>query len=200
MPRSFSAKLAAIQAQNQSEIGLVIAPQLERLPLPIQRYDDPFFPFGKAIIGATHDLVCAYIFDLAAYLALGAAGAIALERTIDYAGSEIITILHGAFALPAFAQLSDENSFGVDALTINDKRYIETFTARPDRGVFILSTCKTAPNNKRDREGIYWLEDNLLTIGCEEERILQIRTVVYAGQGDDFTQVLRSQIEQMRHG
>ena len=73
MPGSFADRLAAAQRTNRSTLALVMAPRLLQIPLPMQRFDDPFLPFGKAIIAATRDVVCAYIFDLAAYLAVGAA-------------------------------------------------------------------------------------------------------------------------------
>lgn len=198
----FSKKLNAIQLQNRSDVGLLIAPQIDKLPLPIQRYDDPFLPFGKSVINATRDLVCAYVFDLASYLKLGAAGAIALERTIDYVGSEIITILHGAFALATFAELADENAFGVDALTLADSRYLDAFTRREDRGVFILNARTPTTVDAPDRRGIYWVEDNLFTTLGNEGSILQIRlgdeNVLYSGRGEDFDQMIRREIERMR--
>jgi hypothetical protein len=61
---SFYDKLRAAQSQRESDLALLLAPKLAKMPLPIARYDDPFLPFGKAIIDATRDLVCAYVFDL----------------------------------------------------------------------------------------------------------------------------------------
>ena len=71
----FVQRLTNARTRNQSDVVLMLNPRVDRLPLPIQRYDDPFFPFGKEIVRATHQSVCAYVFDLASYLALGAAGA-----------------------------------------------------------------------------------------------------------------------------
>jgi hypothetical protein len=99
---------------------LRLNPHVLRLPLAIQRYDDPFLPYGKAIVGATRDIVGAYMFDLASYLALGGAGAVALERTVDYVGGDIVTILHGAFSAPEYVVLCDVLSFGVDYITVTD--------------------------------------------------------------------------------
>ena len=107
--RSFSVRLRAAQAARDSDLALMLSPRLAQMPLPMQRYDDPFLPFGKAIIDATRDLVCAYVFDLAAYLALGAAGAVALERTIAYAGTDdaTVTILHAPFVGAAYVDAAD---------------------------------------------------------------------------------------------
>ena len=73
------------------------------MPYPMQRYDDPFLPYGRAVIDATSDIACAYVFDLAAYLSIGASGAIALERTIAYVPSPSLTILHGMFTRAEYA-------------------------------------------------------------------------------------------------
>src|SRR5689334_7364687 len=84
--------LEAAQQATQSTLAISLAPTLNKLPLELQRFDDPFLPFGKAVIDATADLVCAYVFHLGPYLALGAAGAVALERTIAYVPQTAIKI------------------------------------------------------------------------------------------------------------
>ena len=69
---TFTAILEAAQKHDSCTLAIGLAPSLKNLPYSIQSYDDPFLPLGKAIIDATHELVCAYVFDLAAYLSLGA--------------------------------------------------------------------------------------------------------------------------------
>ncbi|MEO1441816.1 MAG: hypothetical protein AAFV33_15570, partial [Chloroflexota bacterium] len=81
----FSQKLARIQAKNGSDVLLLMRPLMSDMPAPMHYYDDPFFPFSKAIIGATRDVVCGYVFDFPAYLVHGAAGAVALERSMAFA-------------------------------------------------------------------------------------------------------------------
>ncbi|MBC8171327.1 MAG: hypothetical protein H7X77_06630 [Anaerolineae bacterium] len=199
---SFSVKLAQIQQQKQNRLGLWLAPRLEQLPLSIQRFDEPLLPYGKAVINASRDRVCAYIFDLASYLRLGAAGAIALERTIDFAGGDHITILHGGFALPDLAVVSDENAFGVDALTVVNEECVDACLMRLDRGVFRLGT--PVPD-LRENVGHYdyderrfevntALQGETLSIHCLAEAILQ------DNRGDDFAEVIRSQLEQIQNG
>src|SRR5690606_27503216 len=90
----------AVQSRSSTTLVL-LSPAFEKMPLPMQRYDEPFLPFGKAIIDATHDLVAGYVFDLEAYLIPGAAGMIALERTISYLPSDLIEVLPGAFSTTA---------------------------------------------------------------------------------------------------
>src|SRR5215813_1844305 len=114
----FLDRLEAAQQRNNSTLAIGIAPTLKKLPLEILRYDDPFLPFGQAVIDATGDLVCAYVFHLGAYLALGAAGAKALERTIAYVPSGIVKVLHGPFANAEYVRAAFEEGFGANAVTI----------------------------------------------------------------------------------
>ena len=107
----------------------MLIPRLTKMPLPIQRYDDPFLPFGKAIIDATRDLVCAYVFDLAAYLALGAAGAVALERTIAYVGDDDVTVLHLHVPHSREAMSKRRPWLRVDAVTLADERDVDAYRA-----------------------------------------------------------------------
>ncbi|MBC8098090.1 MAG: hypothetical protein H7Y11_01490, partial [Armatimonadetes bacterium] len=200
MSHVYSAKLAASQAATASTIGLVITPKLERFPLAIQRYDEPFLPFGKAVIQASRALVCAYIFDFAAYLKLGASGAIALERTIDYVGDTHVTVLHGAFALPGFVQLWDENAFGVDALTISDGVDLSAFSQRVDRAVYVVNAAlDTMPNGV----GIYDTYGNQFQINTVDGGVSTIRLagedVLYASSREDYAEVLRSSLEVLKH-
>ena len=111
--------------QSRMRVLLYLNPIVEKLPLPIARYDDPFLPFGKAIIGATGDLVCGYIFDLASYLVLGGAGIVALERTIRYIPENVVSVLHGPFWGTFYAPILHHTSLGLDALTIvrSEDRY-----------------------------------------------------------------------------
>lgn len=199
---NFIQKLETIQQKNSSNICLLIAPRVEKMPLLIQRYDDPFLPFGKTIISATQDIVCAYMFDLAAYLAIGAAGAIALERTIDYVGSDIVTVLHGPFGTPDYVQLMEETSFGVDAVTISDNQYLESYLHRSDRCAFITNHRKPNYLDAPDKGGFFWIEDRLFTLSGSTRQMLQIRvageSVLYADRTDHFEQSLRQNVEKMR--
>src|SRR5258708_24811605 len=110
--------VAGAQERTRSTLAVALAPVINRLPYEIQRYDDPFLPFGKAVIDATADLACAYVFRLGAYLALGGAGAVALERTIAYVPAGAIKILHGPFANADYVNAAFEDGFGADAVTL----------------------------------------------------------------------------------
>jgi hypothetical protein len=202
MKTEFINKLERIRAACHSDQVLYFLPRITRMPLPIQRFDEPFLPFGKAIIDATRGLVCAYMFDLAAYLALGAAGAIALERTVDYAGNEAITILHGPFATSDFAVLTDESSFGVDAVTLVDSYDIDAYLERRDRGAFVVRKGFPRMLDAPDRAGLYWQDANLFTVRGTQGEVINMQLIgesaLYAGHGDDFAEKTRQILEQQR--
>ena len=161
-------------------------PRLEQMPLPIQRHDDPFLPFGKAIIIATRDLVCGYMFDVAAYLALGAAGAVALERTIAYVGDHSLSILQGPFASADYAQAAGAGAFNVDAVTLTNADDTQAYH-REDVGVFVLG-------NEREDVGAFDVENSMLLLDGIVLRLLG-NDVLYAGRGDDFAEQVRAAVK-----
>ena len=204
MPASFPDRLAAAQRSNRSTVALALSPRLLRMPLPMQRYDDPFLPFGKAIIAATRDVVCAYVFDLAAYLALGAAGAVALERTIAYARADgVLTILHGPFASADYVEAAGESAFAVDAVTVTDEQYLEPYTSHPAQGAFVVRRGEAPvivplPGSA----GVYWQDADLFTLLTPAGYSLRVQVAgertLYAGRGDDFAQRVRAALEALR--
>jgi len=202
MTTSLADKLTMIQAERLSDLGLLLVPRLALLPLPMQRFDDPFLPFGKAIIDATRDLTCAYIFDLAAYLSIGAAGAIALERTLAYVGSDTVTILHGLFAGAGYAGISEEGAFAADAVTLVDGQYLDAYLKRADRSALIVRGGSPTTLDAPDTGGYYWNEAQVFTMLGSSGQILQIRmaaeSVLYASQGDDFAERARAELEKRR--
>jgi orotidine-5'-phosphate decarboxylase len=143
---TFVEKLQAAQAANDSWVCVGLDPVLERIPGPLLKYDDPFLPFLKAIVDSTADLVCAYKPNLGFYLALGAAGAIALERIIAYIPDEIPIILDAKFNdIGNTAQAYARGAFdalGADAATVNaylGQDGIAPFLAHPTKAAFVLA-------------------------------------------------------------
>lgn len=173
-------------AQRQSNLIVWMRPRLPKLPLPMQRVDDPFLPFGKAIINATRDLVCGYMFDLAAYLAIGAAGAVALERTIAYVSDEAVSILHGPFASPDYAAVGGLAGFGVDAVTLTESGYAEAYLWE-GVGVFVV-------NGAAGDVGAFLVDNSTLVLDGIVLRILG-DDILYAGHGDDFAERVRAAVE-----
>ncbi len=196
MLSDFRARLHfSIRDSNGSNLALWLAPQLSQLPPPIQRYDDPFLPFGKAIINATSERVCAYVFDLAAYLALGAAGAVALERTVAYVAGRAITILHGPFVGEQFSELSDEMSFNVDAVTLASVTDFAAYTRRPERGAFVVQPSLAVGEIVSVR-GVY-IPDNQIFV-WDDVQLRSVGATVYQHlHGDDFDERLGLRLAQM---
>lgn len=140
-------KLKRAQEQHNSWLCIGLDPQPERLPLPMLAWDEPVLPFNKALIDATHDLVCAYKPNLGFYLQWGAAGIIALERTIAYIPRHIPIILdcktgdightQAAWARGLF------DLWQVDAVTVNPyvgaEAVLPMIGARPDQAVYLLA-------------------------------------------------------------
>lgn len=189
--RSFHNKLVAVQAHT-SRAALWISPRTFPLPLPMQRYDDPFLPLGKAVISATRGLACAYVFDFMAYLSIGAAGAVALERTIAYAGAggEVVTILHGVFADGRYASLTDESAFGVDAITVTTPDVARVVMTRPDRYAFPVHRDEAASGAG------YWPQRGLFMTENGLQIMVAPSDMIYADASEQFTDVLRRNFEQ----
>ncbi len=205
MPVSFADRLSAAQRANRSTLALIMAPRLLQLPLPMQRFDDPFLPFGKAIIAATRDIVCAYVFDFAAYLALGAAGAVALERTIACvrADGSTVSILHGPFASADYVEAVGDNAFAADAVTVTDEQYLEAYTRDPAQGAFVVRRGEAPvivplPGSA----GVYWQDASLMTLLTSSDHALRVYVMgertLYAGRGDDFGQRVRAALDEQR--
>jgi orotidine-5'-phosphate decarboxylase len=113
----------------------------------VSRWDEPLLPFNKAIIEATADLVCAYKPNLGFYLQWGAAGMIALERTIAFIPDHIPVVLdcktgdightQGAWGMGLFEH------WNVDAVTVNPfvgaEAVLPMIAKRPNKAVYILA-------------------------------------------------------------
>lgn len=193
---TFKEKLAAVQ-HNTRQTALLIVPRIEKMPYGIMRYDEPFLPFGKAIIDATEGLVCAMVFDLASYMALGAVGMVALERTIDYVPHDIVTILHGAFGSADFAVVMDENAYGVDAVTITPQIPVTRFVERSDRMAFVIDRGQPTPEG--DGVGRFWINHDLMTLGSQRLNVTN-ESFLYKHRGENFKAELRAELEQLRYG
>lgn len=196
----FAAKVRAVQKAQRRGVVLLMAPQVSRLPLSIQRYDDPFLPFGKAVIQATNDLVCGYMFDLAAYLTLGAAGIIALERTIPLVNPETLRILHGPFVGPSYALAAFEGNFDLDAVTLADAGDAAAYLARPHQGVFVV---RPGQPDRHFSFAAFWPDAGVFTLPTTDEDIqlkLAGADVLFASRSEDFTQQVRAAIERINDG
>lgn len=81
---NFHEKLDTIITKNNSLVCAGLDSDIDRLPDGIRHHKDPQFTFNKAIIDATHDLVCCYKPNPAFYEARGDSGIKELKMTCDY--------------------------------------------------------------------------------------------------------------------
>jgi len=203
MQTEFIEKLERIQTEKNSNLALFVNPQIVKMPLPMKRHDDPFLPFGKEIVRQTRDLVTAYVFDLSAYLAIGAAGAIALERTLSYAVGDSVLILHGPFAGSGFVGISDENAFVVDAVTLAQSRHLDLYLRRGDRSAFVLRDGAANLNDAPRNGGFYWYEARRFTTLGSKGQVITLEMfgeeMLYADSSADYAINTRRMLEQMLH-
>lgn len=156
---SYLEKLKTVQEQNNSWLCIGLDPIPERLRVDYFGWDEPILPYNKAIIDATLDLVCAYKPNLGFYLQWGAAGIIALERTIAYIPDHIPVVLDcktgdiGHTQAAWAAGLFDE--WQVDAVTVNPFVGAEAvwpmIEYRSDKAVYILA--RTSNKSAADFQG-----------------------------------------------
>lgn len=143
----YQEKLLAAQQKNHSWLCIGLDPVPESLPVEALKWDEPVLPFNRRIIEATADLVCAYKPNLGFYLQWGAAGIIALERTIAAIPEPIPIILDckigdiGSTQAAWGRGLFDE--WDVDAVTVNPYVGIDAVRPllgeRPNKAVYVLA-------------------------------------------------------------
>jgi len=140
-------KLLAAQEANCSWLCIGLDPQPEFMPVEAVKWDEPVLPFNRRIIEATADLVCAYKPNLGFYLQWGAAGVIALERTIAAIPNHIPVIFDAKIGDIGNTQVAwgrglfDE--WGVDAITVNPYVGADAvrplLAGRPAKAVYVLA-------------------------------------------------------------
>ena len=142
----FAHKLGTAQQANNSWLCVGLDPVMERLPESVLASDDPLLVFGRAIVEATADLVCAYKPNLAFWLAEGPAGLRALQTLIAAIPNHVPVILDAKFndighTAAAYARAAFD-TLGVDASTISPYLGLDgprPFLERADRGIFLLA-------------------------------------------------------------
>lgn len=149
---TFQQKLDKIVKNNNSLVCVGLDSDFNKIPQHLKKQKNPIFAFNKAIINATHDLVCAYKPNIVFYEGEGLKGLLQLVFTIKYLKknySQIPIILD--------AKRGDIGSTNegyvkyffdflkVDAATVNPflgKEASQPFLDRGDKGIFVL--CRTS--------------------------------------------------------
>lgn len=146
---NFADKLLAASRKNNSLLCVGLDPDPELMP------DVDVVEFGRQIIAATKDLVCAYKPNFAFYEALGTDGLVKLDQTLQHVPSHIPVIADakrgdiGNTARKYAHSIFD--IFGCDAATVSPYLgydSIQPFSDYTDKGTFIL--CHTSNESAPD--------------------------------------------------
>lgn len=144
----FKEKLIKISIKNNSLVCVGLDSDISKIPEKLKLSKHPQFVFNKAIIDATHDLVCAYKPNTAFYEAEGPEGITDLKMTFDYINEkypEIPSILDAkradigntnlGYIKFAFSYLK------ADSITLHPylgKEALMPFLENHNKGIFIL--------------------------------------------------------------
>ncbi len=143
---SFSDKLSAAQTRADSWLCVGLDTAADTIPPALRGRRDAVVAFNRAIIEATHDVVCAYKPNLAFYLARGAAGIDDLAQTIAAIPRDVPTILDAKFgdiesSARGYARFAFD-VLGADAVTVNPylgADALAPFLEDAHRAIFLLA-------------------------------------------------------------
>ena len=149
-----------LAGRKESLLCVGLDPDLDRLPARVRKGKDSFFVFGREIVDATADSVCAFKLQVACYSAVGAEEELA--RTIDFIHQNhphIAVILDAKrgdvgvsarhYAREAFVR------YGADAVTVSPYLggdSLAPFLDYADKGVFVL--CRTSNPGSGDFQAL----------------------------------------------
>lgn len=149
---TFMQMLSAAVDKNDSLLCVGLDADIEKIPTVLKSGETPLFTFNKAIIDATHDLVCAYKPNSAFYEAYGPDGIAQLKQTADYIHEKYpnIPIILDAKRADIGNTNNGYTSFifdylGMDAVTLHPylgQEALTPFLEREDKGLIIL--CRTS--------------------------------------------------------
>lgn len=168
MPTTFAQRLDSACQAGRSLVCVGLDPDPNLMPTT------DVAAFNRAIVDATHDLVCAYKPNLAFYEALGLDGWKALESTVEHIRDVAPGVIllgdgkRGDIGNTAMAYARGMFEYwGFDAVTINaycGRDGVEPFLEYSDRGVFVL--CRSS------NPGAVDLQDLSVSSGAESARPL----------------------------
>lgn len=149
---SFQSRLGEISKKHDSLLCIGLDSDVSKLPSHLAGLDNAQFAFNKAVIDATHDLVCAYKPNSAFYEAYGVKGIVQLKLTVEYIRhvDPDIQIIYDAkrgdigntnmgYIRYAFTEL------GADAITVQPypgREALQPFLDQKEKGIIVW--CKTS--------------------------------------------------------
>ncbi len=146
---SFADKLTAAQAHANSWVCLGLDTDVEKIPAALRggvSRAEAVLAFNRAIVEATHDIVCAYKPNLAFYLANGTAGIDALVQTVAAIPRDVPVVLDAKFGdIDSSARGYAHFAFGVvgvDAVTTSPylgADALNPFLEYADHAIFLLA-------------------------------------------------------------
>lgn len=153
---SFIERLEAAWCRADSLLCVGLDPDPSRLPARYARTADGMFDFCRAVVGATHDLVCAFKPQVAHFAAHGAEAQLAdLIAWLHERHPDVPVILDAKrgdigstaerYAAEAFVR------YGADAVTVNPYLGVDSvmpFLKYAGRGVIVL--CRTSNSGAAD--------------------------------------------------
>lgn len=155
---TFIQKIEKSSLSNNSLLCIGLDTDSTLIPKHLLSFPHPLFSFNRAIIEATHDLVCCYKPNIAFYEAQGTVGMRALRYTIDFIHEK-----HPDIPVILDAKRGDIGNsdrqyakaifdyIGADGVTVNPYQgfdSIEPFLSYKDKGVVIL--CRTSNKGASD--------------------------------------------------
>ena len=157
----FISKLETRWAHSNSLLCVGLDPQLDRIPERFKKQNSPYLDFCKAIVDATHELVCCFKPQVAYFSAVGAEDQ--LERLVLYIKEQhpdipvILDAKRGDIGSTAalYAKEAYER-YGADAVTVNPYlgfESIEPYMKYEDKGIVVL--CRTS------NPGSDWLQKDM---------------------------------------
>ncbi|ACE83335.1 orotidine-5'-phosphate decarboxylase [Cellvibrio japonicus] len=159
---SFIEKLKNAWVSNNSLLCIGLDPDTEKFPDLFKTMAKPeaVFAFNKAIIDATHDLVCAYKPQIAYFSA--EAAETSLEQTIAYIKTQyphipvILDAKRGDIGSTAQKYAAEAfERYQADAVTVNPYLGLDSitpFTAYRERGTILL--CRTSNSGAADLQDL----------------------------------------------
>lgn len=147
---TFIKKLEDCWQTSNSLLCVGLDPNWEKIPAHLKAQPEPIFEFCKAIVDATHDLVCAYKPQIAYFAGLSAEDQ--LQKTLDYIRANyphipiILDSKRGDIGSTAEMYAAEAfDRYQADAVTVNP--YMGQDSAQPfldhaDKGVVLL--CRTS--------------------------------------------------------